>query len=434
MSKFAKIRLILLGVLLAFLSIFQMGYSNAFPNTAISGFRDFLNESFSPPNTLSENEYNWIWSAILNVYFIGFAAGSLLTVPIADKIGRKSCLLLGNSLNLLSAFVSVASFHFSLPLLFFAYRFLFAVSAAISMNSLILLLQESSPPSIRGVMSFNAEMSFVVMNLAGGIAGMKSFWGQNLFALLTFPCLIIFCSIIVVLFYHESPKFLLLCKNNVEASRKSLKFYQRLENESLDYAISKIEEENKVKKNSEVKKNSLKELLTNWEYLKGFILGVMTLHVTLSLWPMLYYSTEFLTRANISNETAELMSNVMLFVSSFSTLLGMFIVESLPRRFLLLSTAVVNVSSVLIFSLFAHFQYLWDPLKYGCIIALIVWGLSYSIALGPIAWFLTAELVPLDVRAAAVSLSLCINQLTALVFCFVTLPLYSAFGMKSTFY
>ena len=34
-------------------------------------------------------------------------------------------------------------------------------------------------------MSFNAEMSFVVMNLAGGIAGMKSFWGQNLFALLT---------------------------------------------------------------------------------------------------------------------------------------------------------------------------------------------------------------------------------------------------------
>ncbi|PAV65012.1 hypothetical protein WR25_08339 [Diploscapter pachys] len=154
----------------------------------------------------------------------------------------------------------------------------------------------------------------------------------------------------------------------------------------------------------------------------------MTLHVTLSLWPMLYYSTEFLTRANISNETAELMSNVMLFVSSFSTLLGMFIVESLPRRFLLLSTAVVNVSSVLFFSLFAHFQYLWDPLKYGCIIALIIWGMSYSIALGPIAWFLTAELVPLDVRAAAVSLSLCINQLTALIFCFVTLPLYSAFG------
>ena len=40
-------------------------------------------------NHFINNQYVFVRSAILNVYFIGFAAGSLLTVPIADKIGRK---------------------------------------------------------------------------------------------------------------------------------------------------------------------------------------------------------------------------------------------------------------------------------------------------------------------------------------------------------
>lgn len=47
------------------------------------------------------------------------------------------------------------------------------------------------------------------------------------------------------------------------------------------------------------------------------IAGVLTLQVTTSIWPMLYYSTEFLSRVNISYENAELISTTMLVIRYF---------------------------------------------------------------------------------------------------------------------
>lgn len=68
---------------------FKMGYTNAYPNTAIGSFRIFLNESANEPYTLSNSEFEWAWSAMLAIYFIGFAAGSVISAGVADRIGRK---------------------------------------------------------------------------------------------------------------------------------------------------------------------------------------------------------------------------------------------------------------------------------------------------------------------------------------------------------
>lgn len=49
----------------------------------------------------------------------------------------------------------------------------------------------------------------------------------------------------------------------------------------------------------------------------------------------------------------------------------------------------------------------------------------FSFATGPIAWFITAELVPMDFRALSQSIVLSFNQFAALALTFVTLPLYN---------
>lgn len=49
----------------------------------------------------------------------------------------------------------------------------------------------------------------------------------------------------------------------------------------------------------------------------------------------------------------------------------------------------------------------------------------FSFATGPIAWFITAELSPIDYRSLMQSTALSINQLIALLLCFITLPLYN---------
>ncbi|KAK5980723.1 MFS domain-containing protein [Trichostrongylus colubriformis] len=118
----------------------------------------------------------------------------------------------------------------------------------------------------------------------------------------------------------------------------------------------------------------------------------------------------------------------MLFVSCISTVMGMVAVERYPRRHLLLSCGFANMSALSLFVLSAKLQNIWDLCKYGCIVAVVLHGVTYSFALGPISWFITAELVPLQFRALCQSLALSCNQAIAFVLCFITLPLYDKVG------
>ncbi|KJH43909.1 hypothetical protein DICVIV_10070 [Dictyocaulus viviparus] len=106
----------------------------------------------------------------------------------------------------------------------------------------------------------------------------------------------------------------------------------------------------------------------------------------------------------------------------------MIIVETQPRRCLLLSCGFINMLALSFFVLCSQLQSIVDSFKYGCIISVVIHGISYSVALGPISWFITAEVVPLQFRALSQALALSCNQTIALVLCFVTLPLYDRLG------
>lgn len=80
-------------------------------------------------------------------------------------------LLTGNGLNLVAAGLSTLSLALTSLLFYSVARFLFSFGAGMSMCSLVLFLQETSPTSMRGLMSFCAEMAFVLTNAIGGFAG-----------------------------------------------------------------------------------------------------------------------------------------------------------------------------------------------------------------------------------------------------------------------
>lgn len=46
----------------------------------------------------------------------------------------------------------------------------------------------------------------------------------------------------------------------------------------------------------------------------GLILGIMALQITISFWPIVFYSTDFLRLANVSNDVAQFVSSGLLFV------------------------------------------------------------------------------------------------------------------------
>ncbi|CAI4229280.1 unnamed protein product [Auanema sp. JU1783] len=417
MDKSSRRRLLFMGISISFTSIFQMGYANAYPNTAVDSFRRYLNVSFASQGyDMNNSRFEWIWSAILNIYFLGFALGSFAAAPISDKVGRKWCLVLGNTFNFFSAILATSAILFLNPFLFFISRVIFSLSAAISMNSLILLLQESCPSDMRGIMSFNAEMAFVVMNMVGALVGMKAVLGDKLEWITGLSCIPSLISILVALSFHESPKYL-ITKNKEEAV-KSVCFYFNTDKQKAEEYVRVLENENG--------QQSTGVSMVPTTYF-GLFLGILTLQITASIWPILFFSTEFLIRAGIDPELAEAVSTFMLFISTLSTVMGMFLVENCLRKNLLLITSIVNLSALVLFFLSDQFHHV-PYMKYGCVLAVVMHGASYSCGLGPIAWFITAELVPTRNRAFCQSIALSINQIIALALSVVTLPLYTTIG------
>ncbi|KAI3420853.1 hypothetical protein GPALN_014472 [Globodera pallida] len=69
--------------------------------------------------------------------------------------------------------------------------------------------------------------------------------------------------------------------------------------------------------------------------------------------------------------------------------------------------------------------------KYGCVASLVAYGITYGVALGPIAFFITSELVPQRFRSLVQSIVFCINTVINFIFSFITLPLYELIDVWS---
>lgn len=181
----------------------------------------------------------------------------------------------------------------------------------------------------------------------------------------------------------------------------------------------------KVSDESDESTGSFRALWKTHHLRKGLILGVLSMQITTAIWPVIYYSTEFLRRANVDYHLAETFSSIMLVISSVSTVIGMLVMEKFSRRNLFIIVSLVNTLSLVLFVICSQLQPYFDNIKYGCVVAIFFHGVTYSFATGPIAWFLTAELIPMDYRALSQSISLSFNQISALILTFVTLPLYN---------
>uniref|UniRef100_A0A914ZAP4 Major facilitator superfamily (MFS) profile domain-containing protein n=1 Tax=Panagrolaimus superbus TaxID=310955 RepID=A0A914ZAP4_9BILA len=421
METKTKLFLYFIGAIVSLSSIFQMGYSNAYPNTSIDQFKAYLNHSYTHRGGgyMSENTYSWLWSAILNVWFIGFALGSFVAIPVTDSLGRKKGLLFGNALTLISIAIMTISIIFDVFELLIVGRLISAFASGIAMCALILFLQEISPNEIRGSMGFYAELAFVVMNTVGAILGMSMFLGNHLPMLVGFAVIPSVISIIALIPLHETAKFLLIKHGNEGGAKESLQFYMNLNDEEVNDQLDAISDE------AEESSGTIKTLLTTPHLRKGLLLGMFALQITCSIWPIIYYSTDFLRKANIDYDLAESFSSGMLIVSTVATVIGMLVMERFSRRKLFIFVSIINIFALILFVICSQLQPRIDSIKYGCIVAIFIHGTSYSFATGPVAWFITSELVPISYRALAQSIALGVNQLTALVLTFIVFPLYN---------
>ncbi|GMT36759.1 hypothetical protein PFISCL1PPCAC_28056, partial [Pristionchus fissidentatus] len=431
-----RVKLLILCAVLSAATNFPEGYCNSYPNTSYKSFQYMINGSYvgrGLEEGLSDEAYTWYWSFVLNIWFVGDLLGTFVTPYFTDNLGRKKSLLIANFCALFGAILSLSSVLFSIPELFIISRFTTSISSGMSFGGLILFLQEATPTHERGITSFVCESTFIMTTALGIGCGMDYIFGQNLPLLTGIAILPALIAIAITLPLFETPKFLLISRNDRDAALKSLEFYRgaSAENEQVldDMLIEK--EMGGPDDNIEVALIAgIIEVFTTRHLRMAFILGAAALQITVGIWPIVYLSTDFLA-ANFPPELAQLASFGFILADFVASLLGIAFVERYNRRSLLIGFGAANTFSLCLYILADLLIPLWQPIRWGQIGALVLFGITYGFAVGPIAFFITSELVPQRNRSIVQSLVFCFSTIMNFAISFVTLPCYTSFGVLS---
>ncbi|GMR36191.1 hypothetical protein PMAYCL1PPCAC_06386 [Pristionchus mayeri] len=430
-----KVKLLLVCGILSCATNFPEGYCNSYPNTSHQTFQNEINETYierGKEGGISENAFTWYWSLMLNIWFVGYLIGTFLTPYFCDNLGRKKALFISNCIALLGAILSFVGVTFYVPEVFFVSRIIASISSGISFGSLILFLQEATPTELRGVTSFLSESTFI-MTMGLGIGfGMDAVFGTNLPVLTgisIFPAIV---AIVIVIPLHETPKFLLINRNDREAALASLEYYRGITSENEE-VLEEMMLEKEVSGPDDEKMTiwqGVKEVLSMPHLRMAFFLGAASLQIIVGIWPIVYLSTDLL-EDNFSPEISQLASFAFMMADFIASVLGLLIIERFGRRTLLIGLGAANVVSLCLYIASDLLIPVWDPIRWGQIVALILFGATYGIALGPIAYFITSELVPQRSRSIVQSMVLGFNTMMNFILSFITLPCYTYFGALS---
>ena len=125
---------------------------------------------------------------------------------------------------------------------------------------------------------------------------------------------------------------------------------------------------------------------------------------------VIYYAPTLLQGAGFGNSAALLANVVNGVVNVGMTIVAIWLLDRAGRRPLLLSgTAGMAVGMVITACAFLGGENLHGALAIVAVIGLLVYTGSFAIGLGPVFWLLIAEIYPLRIRGAAMSVATMAN-------------------------
>uniref|UniRef100_A0A914E2U4 Major facilitator superfamily (MFS) profile domain-containing protein n=1 Tax=Acrobeloides nanus TaxID=290746 RepID=A0A914E2U4_9BILA len=239
---------------------------------------------------------------------------------------------------------------------------------------LILYLQEISPVKIRGALSSLCATGYFVMALFGMMLGMKNILGHNLTILLGVPIPPGLAALAFLLYLPETPKFLMIVKQNRLAAKKSLVFYQGdqpTNDEILDEFIYET-------KNEPDAKGSLSDLLFVPYLRKALLLANAMLVLTVPFFAILLSSTYFLMEIDIPSHVAQLSSTFLAVVLILTCFIATYLLKSFGRRPLLNFSGIGSIISLCVFAIAGKFYEQNDIMKYIALSGMVGYMVCYG--------------------------------------------------------
>lgn len=317
-----------------------------------------------------------LWGTVLGAIFGGFPT---------NKWGRKKTLLMIGFLYGISALGSALAPD---PYSFSIFRFIGGLGVGISSVVAPTYLSEISPAAKRGrlvaryqfMIVFGILIAFFSNYLLKGVGG--SIDWRLMLGVEILPAI---AYTLMVLSIPESPRWLVVKKND-EAQAKTI--LQELGHEDVDKSILEIRKSIGSKSSNKVWKK---------QYSMPIILAILIafFNQLSGINFILYYAPEILERAGFAARES-LMSSVSIgFINIIFTMLGMYLIDRLGRKTLMLWGSIGYIISLSMVA-WAFFTGAGS----GILLAFIyLFMASHAIGQGAVIWVFLAEIFPNKVRA-----------------------------------
>jgi MFS transporter, SP family, arabinose:H+ symporter len=378
----------------------------------------------------AEQEIKKVWALTdvmhgiaIGVALYGTVIGALAGGMPASRFGRKKTLSWIGLFYLLSAIGSaVATDVYT----FMVFRFLGGLAIGASSVVAPMYITEIAPAKNRGKLvaafQFNIVFGILIAYFSNYLlqnTGNESWrWMLGIVAIPSF----IYC--VLMFFVPESPRWLIVHKGDYSKARAILEVSDP---EGVDEALKALH----TSIDEEKQKESLVSFFS-WRYSKPIALAflIAAFNQLSGINAIIYYAPRVFELAGIGKEASFLQSAGIGFINLVFTMLGLYLIDKLGRKKLMLIGSLGYIISL--FTVAAAFQFGWLG---GMIVPvfLFVFIASHAIGQGAVIWVFISEIFPNSVRAYGQSLGSTTHWILAAIIASIFPVMAERFGAAPLF-
>ncbi|XP_072288647.1 solute carrier family 2, facilitated glucose transporter member 11b isoform X2 [Eucyclogobius newberryi] len=408
---------------------FQYGYNISVINAPTMYVQRFINQTWIERyNTnISEDALTLLWSTIVSIFTLGGLVGASLGGTLSVKLGRKGTLLTNNAFSLTAAFLMGISQSTGLFELLIIGRFFSGINAGIGICVQPLYLGEIAPTSLRGAMGMGTSIFITGGILTGQVMGLREFLGREEYwpLLLATTCIPAIIQLIILPFFPESPRYLLIDKGDTEGCKKALKQLH-----GTGFSETEREDIEKEKLNSAgVQAKKPWELFSDrsvrWQL---FTIIVLNVAQQLNGINAIYFYADYVFRqSGIPEDQIRYVTVGTGACECLTALTCGMLIECLGRKVLIMGGYCFMSICCILFTLTLTFQGAGPVVPYLSMACVFAFILSFGLGPGGVTNILTTELFTQSTRPAAYMIAGTVNWCSfffiGLIFPFIVLGL-----------
>ncbi|XP_048053102.1 solute carrier family 2 member 15b [Megalobrama amblycephala] len=391
----------------AFLSSFGSsmlyGYNLAVVNSPAQYIKDFFNQTIVRRNgsEVDEETLTLMYSVTVSIFAIGGLVGSLTVGMQVTRFGRKGTLVHSTVLVFIGGGLMAFSRLCGSPEMIIVGRFITGIHSGISLSVVPMYLGEIAPKNLRGFLGLVPSIFICIGVFIAQILGLHEILGKEehwplFLSLVVVPT---FIQLMLLPWFPESPRYLLMEKRNIHATITALKWYRTKSN--IQAEVEEMQEEQRSLSSMETVSvlQLFRDPSVRWQVVTVIVVNAgMQLSGIDAIW---FYTNAIFENAGIPVQQIQYTTVGTGAIEVIAGLIGCFTIERVGRRPLMIGgfsfMGVCCAGITFSLMLQAHLPFM-RYVSVACVVGIIA---GFCIGPAGVPFLMTGELFKQSHRPAA---------------------------------